>query len=86
MVPPGWGPPPPSTVSDLVGALTVTQQSLRPVSTGDVVLVTATAAPGSSSAAALHLLAGLVHAGPASPGTAPGAGAPRAVAPRPATS
>lgn len=41
----------------LVGSLTVTQQSLRPPRHEDWLVVVATAEPGSSSQAALHLLA-----------------------------
>ena len=45
----------------LVGALTVTQQSLRALQAPDQILVTCTAAAGSASAEALTLLAQLVH-------------------------
>ncbi|GLY31425.1 helix-turn-helix transcriptional regulator [Kineosporia sp. NBRC 101731] len=47
----------------LVGTLTVTQQSLRSLQSPSQVLVTCTAPAGSPSAAALTLLAQLVHAG-----------------------
>ncbi len=45
----------------LVGALTVTQQSLRALQSPDQILVTCTAPVGSASAQALTLLAQLVH-------------------------